>query len=370
MATVFIPGVGQVDSSTTFTNGSITMDASQLANRTPSGANGLVGDTSSGNIRLTDPYGDEVWNVSASAPAAPSASAPAPSAPRAPSSSGSASAPSAPSAPSDYGLDGQVPGINTEDMHLKPWENVDVPWNPLYLDQYEEWAKSGFINREVQPEDTVAWQMDNLLDKGSRYITSARQRGVEQAASRGLLNSSLAAGSAERAAIEAALPIAQQDASTYFSQGINNQNLANQFSLARQNAGMTGMMEMDKLNQSLEAEFAKFNSEMELKVDSFNSTMDFEEAMSARELAQQEINNRASLWGALDTAKVSASTSISVANINAAAQADATYKSGLLDIWGNGNLSAEQSAVLADQWKITNGYATASSAVNWDQAYR
>jgi len=59
---------------------------------------------------------------------------------------------------------------------------------------------------------STAESMKGLLETGSPYLTAARQRGKEYAASRGLLDSSIAAGAAERAAIESALPIAQQDA--------------------------------------------------------------------------------------------------------------------------------------------------------------
>ena len=311
---------------------------------------------------------DSEANYYAANPGAPGA--PPPSSYRVNSgSSSSGSIPKPPSHPDNWGLDGKVNPIDTEGMHLDPWETVDVPWDPLYIDQYEEWARSKFIERQVQPEDTVTWQMQHLLDDQSPYITSARNRGMRQAASRGLLNSSMAAGAAEGAAIDAALPIAQQDASTYFSQGINNQNLANQFQLARQNAGMTGMMEMDRLKQTLEADFAKFNAEMDLKVESFNSTMDFEAAMAAQSHAQEEKLTRARLWQAADAAYAGAMASMNTASIQAAAASVANYKSGLLDIWNSPNITPEQAAVFADRWATLNGYSIGSS-VKWDEAYR
>jgi hypothetical protein len=70
--------------------------------------------------------------------------------------------------------------------------------------------------------DTVAGQLNTLLDSNSPYITQARNRSQVQANSRGLINSSIAAGAGEEAAIGAALPIASQDADTY-----NRTRLAN-----------------------------------------------------------------------------------------------------------------------------------------------
>lgn len=49
--------------------------------------------------------------------------------------------------------------------------------------------------------------LSQLLNDQSGYIQNARRNGIESAASRGLLNSSIAAGNSQRAAIEAAQPI-------------------------------------------------------------------------------------------------------------------------------------------------------------------
>lgn len=79
---------------------------------------------------------------------------------------------------------------------------------------------------EVQPNSLVSTQMNGLLATDSPYMAQARQSGMNTANSRGLLNSSIAAGNSQMSAIQAGLPIAQQDASTY-----GNQQLANQASL-------------------------------------------------------------------------------------------------------------------------------------------
>lgn len=59
---------------------------------------------------------------------------------------------------------------------------------------------------------SVANQLTGLLASDSPYINLARNAGMRTAGRRGLLNSSIAAGSAEAAAIAAAAPIASQDA--------------------------------------------------------------------------------------------------------------------------------------------------------------
>lgn len=51
--------------------------------------------------------------------------------------------------------------------------------------------------------------LDQVLSSGSPYLANARRRGAEQAAARGGINSSIAAGASERAALEAAAPIVE-----------------------------------------------------------------------------------------------------------------------------------------------------------------
>lgn len=78
--------------------------------------------------------------------------------------------------------------------------------------------------REITAKETVAGQLNDLLSQDSRYIQSARNAGMQTANARGLINSSLAAGTAEKAAIDAAAPIATSDANTYATAGLSAQN--------------------------------------------------------------------------------------------------------------------------------------------------
>lgn len=59
------------------------------------------------------------------------------------------------------------------------------------------------------PNQMVQDSLTAMLNPNSDYIRNARQRGVEYAASRGGLNSSIAAGASERAAMESAMPLVQ-----------------------------------------------------------------------------------------------------------------------------------------------------------------
>ena len=69
---------------------------------------------------------------------------------------------------------------------------------------------------------TVSGQMTGLLNQNSPYMQAATAGAMRTANNRGLLNSSIAAGDGQKAAIESSMPIAQQDAGFY--QGIHTQN--------------------------------------------------------------------------------------------------------------------------------------------------
>ena len=56
----------------------------------------------------------------------------------------------------------------------------------------------------------VMSSLEQVTGANSPYLANAHRRGLEVAATRGGINSSIAAGSAERAALEAAMPLVQQ----------------------------------------------------------------------------------------------------------------------------------------------------------------
>lgn len=74
----------------------------------------------------------------------------------------------------------------------------------------------------------VSGQLTGLLSGDSAYINQARGQAAAAAAGRGLLNSSMAAGSGQQAAIAAALPIAQGNAQEFANVAAANQMASNQ----------------------------------------------------------------------------------------------------------------------------------------------
>jgi hypothetical protein len=93
--------------------------------------------------------------------------------------------------------------------------------------------------RNVGQSEVATNHLNDMLSGNSKYIQNARQRGIESAARRGLMNSSIAAGNAERAAIESASPFAMQAADAYGraqteNLGYLNQNLMQERDIANE----------------------------------------------------------------------------------------------------------------------------------------
>lgn len=113
---------------------------------------------------------------------------------------------------------------------------------------------SGVYQYIPPKEHLVSGQMQQLMNPQGRYIGQARQTAMELANARGQANSSYAAGSAERAAIDAALPIAAQDSETLTRIGLANANAAQDYNqmltqLEAERASRGGQMIVDTSGQ-------------------------------------------------------------------------------------------------------------------------
>lgn len=86
---------------------------------------------------------------------------------------------------------------------------------------------------------SVQNQLANITSSGSQLNTLAAADATKQANRRGLLNSSIAVGAGQKAVLQSALPIAQQDASTNASTDAANaqfENSASQFNASAKNS--------------------------------------------------------------------------------------------------------------------------------------
>lgn len=95
---------------------------------------------------------------------------------------------------------------------------------------------------EVNDQMLASKQLDGILAKDNPLFQKARARASAAANARGLLNSSIAVGAGESAMIDAALPLAQQDASTYANAAQFNAGASNDFARDSNSFGRQGAM--------------------------------------------------------------------------------------------------------------------------------
>lgn len=108
----------------------------------------------------------------------------------------------------------------------------------------------------VGDDDTVQGQLSKITATNSPLMMQAERRARDEVAPRGLLNSSLAIGHAQEAVISQAMPIAQQDASTYFTAKTKTADAEN----AALNFGANAENQASVANAQLLTDASKFNA--------------------------------------------------------------------------------------------------------------
>lgn len=152
----------------------------------------------------------------------------------------------------------------------------------------------------VNFDESAASNLNTMLDADSPYLERARGRAMGFANSRGLVNSSIAGTAGEAAAIDAAAPIAMQDASTAAARNLSDQTFRQTQAMAAQGFDYDDYMQ-DK----------RVNAESTLSDQTFrqNRTLQSDEITSREKIAAADVNLRRFL-GSLD-----ASTRTSLAGI-------------------------------------------------------
>jgi hypothetical protein len=155
----------------------------------------------------------------------------------------------------------------------------------------------GPTNYQPTSNSLVSEQLNKLLSKGGAYLQAARTRAMQQANSRGVLNSSMAAGAGELAAIEAGRPIAEGDATAYMTAERDNNMNANTFArdsnqFGRENAQLQyrGILDMEAQgrDQSFRAGESALEREQRLTEQSRDQTFRTGERIGAQDFGREE----------------------------------------------------------------------------------
>jgi hypothetical protein len=149
----------------------------------------------------------------------------------------------------------------------------------------------------VTPESTVSNQLSTLLSKGSPVMTLAESKAKEQAQRSGLLSSSLAVGAGQRAVIESALPIAQQDARTFAESGLLAQRGQQDIQLAQERGDISSVLQQEGATQTQETQRQAATQRLELEDVAAANAIKLEDARASNTLsletfAQTQQNNR------------------------------------------------------------------------------
>lgn len=132
----------------------------------------------------------------------------------------------------------------------------------------------------VQGNETVKGQLKDLLATSNPLMEQARNRATTYAATRGLQNSTLAAQAGEEAFVSQALPIAQQDATTYGNRAILNTSAQNQFGLQQQSGEIQGGLQKQQgeIQGGLQAQQGEIQSRLAREGAGYASNLSAQEA--------------------------------------------------------------------------------------------
>ena len=135
---------------------------------------------------------------------------------------------------------------------------------------------------------TAEQQLAGILNRGGALMQSAANTGNQQAASRGLLNSSMGIQAAQNAMVQNAAPIAQSDANSINQ--MNSQNATAKNNVLTGNTAITNRGQ--EFNTNASNEFNKFNTQNANAAAQWNAGQQNEATLKA-----MDVNSREALAG-------------------------------------------------------------------------
>lgn len=225
------------------------------------------------------------------------------------------------------------------------------------------------------PESSAAYQLGRITSEDSPLNTQARTTADALSNRRGLLNSSIAVGSAQDAVLKNAMPLAQQDAATHANAETFNataKNTADQFGAAAGNTKELTNAQLGtnvSLSNATEAnKTSQFNTNLDANTSQYNATSANQagafraDAANAAATQARENATRSAI------AQIQASTTMNVAEKQITSQqlqsaADNAAKFGLAQ------LSADTQMKIANM-DITSKTALAKISTDSDQLIR
>lgn len=184
----------------------------------------------------------------------------------------------------------------------------------------------------VEPGDTVEGRIDNIVNKNSPIMQRAATRAKQAANSRGLLNTSMAVEAGQAAVLDAAMPIASQDAQTSFAAKQLNQNAGNRaLELSGQTEAQSRLMkEKGEIDLQLQSADAQTRERLLERQGQINTELQVLRGEQSQALAQLDNESRMLLQANQSAGGVFASTSEAISNILAQPDINAGTKQQLI----------------------------------------
>lgn len=192
-------------------------------------------------------------------------------------------------------------------------------------------------------------RLNNMLTSNSTYMRNAQRSGLDRAAERGGLNSSIASGLSQREAIRAAAPIAQADAGFTQQRFMAGYGAQLEDQLAGNNQSRT--LDRDRLLASLEDQLAGNNNARTMTRDTLLADFD-----------SRRLNQEADLTGQRDVrlSNLARQERLFDANLTEQARDNETSRSAWLTT--QTNLSNQYAQALSDQRRTGLGFLEALGA--------
>lgn len=194
--------------------------------------------------------------------------------------------------------------------------------------------------RWVPEDQSSVTQLNKMLASDSDYITLARKSGEQAANRRGLINSTIAGGAAQREAIAAAAPFAQQDAAQLAAQNLSKQDAGQTSDLASQQAAAALRAQQEAASSA--SRLSSQEAEQQLK---YGTTITGMQSTSAADLARMNNDAEAQRVAAqldadLKKTGMTLSAQDKANTVNALLAADQNYNNTFASIAANENIPA------------------------------
>lgn len=166
------------------------------------------------------------------------------------------------------------------------------------LDTAKKLAEDNAVTADQSPFDesqSTEARVNRIASSGSPLVENATTQGTQMAAKRGLVNTSLAAGAAQKAVLEAATPIAQTDASLSTQTSLANLAARNaaKSQTAQQGATLGGQaMGLENSNEQQTKALQQQQSQFEV-----NAGQNQQQINAQIEQFRQSLQQRASEFG-------------------------------------------------------------------------